>query len=62
MADEWNERLRCPNCRKTGVASLSQGDGDDVPTAQGVPDGFKIINTEYGLTFRCEDCDVEVDP
>jgi hypothetical protein len=62
MADEWNEGLRCPKCRKTGKASLSQGDGDGVPTARSVPDGFKIINTEHGPTFRCGDCDVEVDP
>jgi hypothetical protein len=44
------------------MASLFQGDGDDVPIAQNVPDGFKIVNTEFGLTFRCGDCDVEVDP
>jgi hypothetical protein len=24
MADEWNEQLQCPNCSKTGIASLSQ--------------------------------------
>jgi len=22
IADEWNEQLRCPNCSKTGIASL----------------------------------------
>jgi hypothetical protein len=62
MIDEWNEKLRCPNCRKTGMASLSQGDGDDTPTAQSVPGGFKVFNTQHGPTFRCENCDVEVDP
>jgi hypothetical protein len=51
-ADEWNEQLRCPKCRKTGIASLSQGQRDDIPTVQGVvPDGFKVIQTQYGPDF-----------
>ena len=61
MKDEWNESLRCPTCGKTGKASLSQDD-DDAPTAQIVPNGFKVVDTAYGLNFNCETCDVAVEP
>jgi nucleotide-binding universal stress UspA family protein len=27
VLDHWVENLRCPNCRKTGAARLSQADG-----------------------------------
>ena len=60
--DEWNEQLRCPSCRKTGMAGLSQGDGDDIPTVHVVPDGFKVVQTEYGPDFRCETYDIAVEP
>ena len=59
MKDEWNERLRCPKCGKSGTASLSQDNGD-TPSIQLVPDGFKIVDTEHGPDFRCADCDVAV--
>jgi len=52
MTDEWNESLRCPTCGKTGIASLSQ-DNDDAPTVQSVPDGFKVVATQYGPDFLC---------
>jgi hypothetical protein len=62
MTDEWSEKLRCPNCGKIGMASLSQGDRDDIPTVHCVPDGFKAVQTQYGPDFRCGACDVSVDP
>jgi hypothetical protein len=62
MTDEWNEKLHCPECGKTGVASLSQGKSEDTPTMQSVPDGFKLVKTQHGLDFRCGACDVAVDP
>jgi hypothetical protein len=62
MTDEWNEKLRCPICRKTGMASLSQGDGDETPTFRCVPEGFKVVETEHGGNFFCAVCDVAVDP
>jgi hypothetical protein len=34
MIDDWNEKLRCPMCRKTAMASLSQAEGDDTPTVK----------------------------
>lgn len=62
MTDEWNETLRCPQCGKTGMASLLQGDGDEAPTVQSVSDGFKAVATEYGPDFQCGTCNVAVDP
>jgi hypothetical protein len=60
--DEWNEKLRCPNCSKTGMASLSQSEGERTPTVQSVPEGFKVVHTRYGPHFHCGTCDVAVDP
>jgi hypothetical protein len=62
MTDEWNEELRCPECGKTGMASLSQAKGDDMPTVQSVPEGFKVVNTEYGPHFHCGACDIPAAP
>jgi hypothetical protein len=62
MIDEWNEKLQCPVCRETGIASLSQGEHDEAPTVLTVPDGFKFEQTEYGPDFRCAACNVRVDP
>jgi hypothetical protein len=62
MADQWNEELRCPQCHQLGIASLSQGSDDPVPTVDRVADGFKAIQTEYGPNFQCGVCDVLVDP
>jgi hypothetical protein len=62
MSDEWNEKLQCPKCGKTGMASLSQGD-TDVPTVNSVPDGFKVITTLHGgPDFQCTTCNVPAVP
>ncbi len=62
MTDEWNEQLRCPRCSKIGMASLSQSEGDQSPTVLTVPDGFKVVQTDYGPDFHCGSCNVAVDP
>jgi hypothetical protein len=62
MVDEWNEQLRCPNCGKTGIASLSQSEGERTPTVQSVSDGFKVVQTQHGPNLQCETCNVSVDP
>jgi hypothetical protein len=62
MKNEWNEKLRCPTCGKTGMAGLSQGDLDDLPSVQSVPDGFRVVTTRFGPNFNCGNCDVKVDP
>jgi len=60
--DEWNEQLRCPNCHKTGMVSLSQGQNDEIPTVHAISDGFNIVATQYGPDFHCTGCDITVDP
>jgi hypothetical protein len=62
MPEEWYEHLRCPNCRKTGTASLSLGDDARTATVLSVPDGFKITQKEHGPDFRCETCNVAAEP
>jgi hypothetical protein len=62
MTDEWNERLRCPECRKTGIASLFQEDDCDAPTVHSVSDGFKVVAAQYGPNFQCTTCNVVVVP
>jgi hypothetical protein len=62
MNEEWNEKLRCPNCGKTGMAGLFQGERDNAPTVQYLQDGFKVVKTQYGPDFHCGDCDVSVEP
>jgi len=60
MTDQWNEVLRCPQCSNTGTARLSQPKEAEMPTVDGVPDGFKAVHTEYGPDFHCGVCDVRV--
>jgi hypothetical protein len=60
MTDKWNERLSCPQCRKTGEASLSHLEGANMPTVEKVTAGFKAVQTEYGPDFHCDDCNVPV--
>jgi hypothetical protein len=62
MIDDWNEKLRCPRCRKTGMASLSQAAGDAQPTVEFVPEGFRVVQTKDGPDFHCGNCDIAVDP
>ena len=62
MDDQWTETLRCPKCRKTGRAGLTQGEDDETPTVSSIAAGFRVVQTRHGPSFRCEDCDVEVDP
>jgi hypothetical protein len=44
------------------MASLSQAEGDQSPTVLTVPDGFKVVQTEYGPDFHCGTCNVAVEP
>jgi hypothetical protein len=62
MTDEWNERLRCPKCGKSGTASLSQSEDADIPTVHSVPDGFTVVAREHGPDFHCTTCNVAVVP
>lgn len=62
MIDQWTEQLTCPQCRNVGMASLSHPEGADVPNVEGVPDGFKAVQTDYGPNFYCGDCDIPAAP
>jgi hypothetical protein len=44
------------------MASLSQADSDDTPTVRNVPDGFKVVLTEFGPDFLCAACEVAAAP
>jgi hypothetical protein len=57
VLDHWVENLRCPNCRKTGAARLSQADGWNAHV-DSVPEGFKVV----GGNFYCSLCDSPADP
>ena len=61
MTDQWNQQLRCPICRQTGMASLSQ-EADGTLTVHSVSDGFKVVKSRYGPGFHCVGCNVPVVP
>jgi hypothetical protein len=58
MPDQWNEKLRCSACGKTGTASLSQK-GRALPIVNSVSESFKAVLTEFGPIFHCRACDVD---
>ncbi len=62
MDDQWKERLRCPRCKKRGMASLSLDAAADVPTVDEIAEGFSMRIGPRGLTFFCSECAVEVEP
>jgi hypothetical protein len=62
MADVWTEKLQCPKCGETGMASLSQADDSATPIATAVPDGFRVVSTENSLDFHCVRCGVAAKP
>jgi hypothetical protein len=50
---------------KKGARELSQAtgrayhdDGDQVVRVESLPDGFKVVQSEYGIDFCCVSCDV----
>jgi hypothetical protein len=59
--DRWVENLRCPICRKTGTARLSQADGWSVHM-ESVPEGFKVVGSDNASNFYCASCNRPVEP
>jgi hypothetical protein len=61
--DSWVEYLRCPRCRKIGVALVSTADeySWDVQV-NSVPEGFKVIPVGDVSNFYCSSCDSPVEP
>ena len=61
--DRWVEKLRCPNCRKAGIARLSATDEFSWEIQMdGVPEGFKVVGSEFSSNFYCSSCDGPVEP
>jgi hypothetical protein len=60
MIDKWDEHLRCPQCRSTGMASLSHPKGATTPTVDFITAGFETMHTEFGPDFHCGVCNVPV--
>lgn len=55
ITDDWYEKLRCPRCGKSGMATMSQANGEK-PKVIVVPDGFKAVKTANGSDFHCATC------
>ena len=50
--DRWVEKLRCPNCRRAGIAQLSATDEHSWEIQMdGVPEGFKVVGQNIAATF-----------
>jgi hypothetical protein len=63
ILDRWVENLRCPICGKTGVAQLSVEDAYSwVAQVDSAPEGFKVIQFDYGSNFYCTLCNSPVEP
>ncbi len=59
--------LDCPKCGTAGVVKLSQAngqayhDGDQDVRVELVPDGFRVVMTEFGSNFYCATCGASAD-
>ena len=62
MTDQWEEHLRCPECRHIGTVSLSQFEQALIPTVIFVTAGFAAVQTEFGPTFHFGACNVPAEP
>ena len=61
-SDHWVEILRCPQCRGTGIAALSEGETALEDRADTVPAGFKVLQSPHGIRFYCIACNVAAEP
>jgi hypothetical protein len=55
-AGHWVEVLRCPKCKRTGTAELSDPGGPKDVKVDIVPEGFGVFESEYGVNFYCSSC------
>lgn len=62
MIDQWNEKLECPVCGATGMASLSQESHETTPIVLTVPHGFMVVMKRDGPDFQCVNCGVFAKP
>ncbi len=61
LVEDWYEKLRCPNCGRTGMASVVQPKGRKLPAVESVPRGFKVVKTRKGPDFHCKKCHIAVE-
>ena len=54
--DHWIEVLRCPKCKRTGTADLSDPGGPTDIKMNTVPEGFSVFESEHGINFYCSSC------
>jgi hypothetical protein len=52
-ADHWLEVLRCPKCKRTGTAQLSDPGGPKDVKVDIVPEGLGVFQSEHGINFYC---------
>jgi hypothetical protein len=48
MIEDRYEKLRCPKCGKTGMATVVQPKARKTPAVQSVPKGFEVVKTRKG--------------
>jgi hypothetical protein len=51
-----------PGAKRPAPAELSQMNGSLDVAVDSLPEGFKVVETEYGIDFYCSSCDRPVDP
>jgi hypothetical protein len=60
--DHWVEYLKCPNCRKTGIALLSDVNEYSLDIqVDAVPEGVEVIHSKHGIELYCASCDIPVE-
>lgn len=61
MVEDWYEKLRCPKCGKTGMASVTLPKGRKTPEVESIPRGFTVVKTRKGPDFHCKKCNMAVE-
>lgn len=55
--ENWIETLVCRRCKKDGIAVLSAENNLSWEVrVESVPEGFRTVQSEYGVNFRCASC------
>jgi hypothetical protein len=54
--ENWIENLVCRRCKKDGIAALSTEDSLSWVCVESVPEGFRTVQSEYGVSFCFASC------
>jgi hypothetical protein len=61
--EHWIENLMCRRCKKDGIAVLSTDNKLSWEVqVESVPEGFRTVQSEYGVNFCCASCNSPVEP